>query len=148
MVSTVCLKEHSALHTQFPHKSILWLEIQDERRWISSEIHMDGKVNVDSGISAAWRRYRHMPLWRRDNAALVCSVCSPTLVIKVFCPCTDTNFAKRFLTACHAFLWLPLLFQITKCRFGWVFGRSVFHGAPNKIDKQLCTSKMLQIIYT
>lgn len=73
---------------------------------------------------------------------------SPTLVIKVFCPCTDTNFAKRFLTACHAFLRLPFLFQITKCRFRWVFGRSVLHGAPQKVGKRLCTPEMLQILYT
>lgn len=53
MVSTVCLKEHFALHMQFHHKSILWLEIQDENRLISSKTPMDGKVNADSGISAA-----------------------------------------------------------------------------------------------
>lgn len=53
MISTVCLKEHFALHMQFRHKSILWLEIQDESRWISSKIHMDGKVSADSGTSAA-----------------------------------------------------------------------------------------------
>lgn len=53
MVSTVCLKEHFALHMQFHHKSILQLEIQDKSRWISSKIDMDAKVNVDSYISAA-----------------------------------------------------------------------------------------------
>lgn len=53
MVSTVCLKEHFALQIQSCHKSILWLEIHDESRLISSKTHMDGKVNVDSGTSAA-----------------------------------------------------------------------------------------------
>lgn len=47
------LKEHFALHMQIPHKSTPWLEIQDESRWISSKIHMDGKINLDSGTSAA-----------------------------------------------------------------------------------------------
>lgn len=38
---------------QSHHKSILWIEIQDESRWISSKTHMDGKVTVDSATSAA-----------------------------------------------------------------------------------------------
>lgn len=34
-------------------KSKSWLEIQDKSRWISSKIHMDGKINLCSGISTA-----------------------------------------------------------------------------------------------
>lgn len=51
-----------------PHKSNPLLEIQDEHRWISSKIHMDGKVDLDSGTSAAegtsrvFRKKRHTTL--------------------------------------------------------------------------------------
>lgn len=33
-----------ALYMQIPHKSNPWPEIQDESRWISSKIHVDGKL--------------------------------------------------------------------------------------------------------
>lgn len=107
-------------------KSKSWLEIQDNSRWISSKIHMDGKINLCSGISAAEGelhavRKKTVP-WSFLSASLTQAL---VVMVPFFFPCTDIiNFTMRFLTACHVPVLFPPLFQITKYRSRWVFGKS------------------------
>lgn len=71
------------------------------------------KVNADSCISAAWKRYTHMLLWR-DKAAWVCFVCLSHWQLKSFVLVPTSTLLKIPDCLPCFFLQLPLLFQIAK----------------------------------